>query len=164
LLGLIIVREIGEMYLAGKTAEEIVEWADANVLNYAMYLYADDLKFFAKSGRISNFSAIMGSLIGLHPIIHLSKDGKMVSLCKCRGKKGSLAKIMEIIEETHDNICENKVIVGHTGDAATAEYFAEKIKEKFGVKDIEMVVVNPTVGGHCGPGCVGVALRVKHRS
>ena len=163
LLGLVIVREIGEMYLAGKSAEEIVKWANDNVLNYSMLLYADDLKFFAKSGRISNFSAIMGSLIGLHPIIYLDNDGKMVSLCKCRGKKGSLSRIIEIVEETNDDIANNKVIVGHSGDEETAKVFAEKLKEKFGIKDIEIVVVNPTAGAHCGPNCVGLAFRCKHR-
>ena len=151
------------MYLAGKTPEEIVEWAENNKLHYSMLLYADDLKFFAKSGRISNFSAIMGSLIGLHPVIHLNDDGKMLSLCKCRGKKGTLSKILELVEETNENIADNKVIVGHAGDIETATYFAEKIKEKYGVKDIEIVVVNPTAGAHCGPGCVGLAFRCKHR-
>ena len=67
LLGLVIVREIGEMYLAGKSAEEIVKWANDNVLNYSMLLYADDLKFFAKSGIIINFSYIlMFILISYH--------------------------------------------------------------------------------------------------
>ena len=162
-LGLIIVREIGELYLAGKTAEEIVEWANENVLHYAFLSYADDLKFFAKSGRISNFSAIMGSLIGLHPIIHINNEGKMLSLCKCRGKKGSLAKIFELIEEINDNIADNKVIICHSDDLDTAEYLAGKLKEKFGVENAEIVAINPTAGGHCGPSCVGMAFRSKYR-
>ena len=163
ILALIIIREVGKMYLEGKSLEEIAAWVEENRLNYSIFLYADDLNFFAKSGRISNFSAIMGSLLGLHPIIHINTEGKMLSLCKCRGKKGTINKIIELVEANHDNIKDNKVIVGHCDDIDTANTLKELLTKKFGDLDIETAVVNPTAGAHCGPSCVGVAFRSKGR-
>ena len=49
ILSNIIVKEIGDMYLAGKSVEEIMEWATKEVDHYATYFYADDLKFFQRS-------------------------------------------------------------------------------------------------------------------
>ena len=53
----------------GKSIEEIMQWAEVEVDKFATYFYADNLKFFKLSGRVSNFSAIMGNIIGIHPIL-----------------------------------------------------------------------------------------------
>ena len=163
ILGLIIIREVGDMYLQGKSPEEIVEWVENNRLNYAIYLYADDLNFFAKSGRINNFSAIMGSILGLHPIIHINKEGKMLSLMKVRGKKSTIKKIVEIVESTQQDIQNTRVIIGHANCLDDAKYLASLLEEKFGKLNIEYVVVNPTAGAHCGPDSMGVAFRTVSR-
>ena len=163
ILGLIIIREVGDMYLQGKSPEEIVEWVENNRLNYAIYLYADDLNFFAKSGRINNFSAIMGSILGLHPIIHINKEGKMLSLMKVRGKKSTIKKIVEIVESTQQNIQNTRVIIGHANCLDDAKYLASLLEEKFGKLNIEYVVVNPTAGAHCGPDSMGIAFRTVSR-
>ena len=41
----------------GKSIEEITKWAEEEVDKYATYFYADDLKFFGKSGRVSALTA-----------------------------------------------------------------------------------------------------------
>ena len=74
-----IVREVGDLVKAGKTLDEILEWAKAEVDHFAMYFFADDLKFFRRSGRVSGLAATMGTLIGVRPLIHMSQEGKMVS-------------------------------------------------------------------------------------
>ena len=56
-LSYLIIKEIGKLYKEGKTIEELLSWAKENVDKYAIYFYADDLKFFKLSGRVSNFSA-----------------------------------------------------------------------------------------------------------
>jgi fatty acid-binding protein DegV len=38
------------------------------------------------------------------------------------------------------------------------------LKQKFGNNlKIEIVVVSPTPGAHCGPDCIGVCFHAKHR-
>ncbi|MCQ2399974.1 MAG: DegV family EDD domain-containing protein, partial [Clostridia bacterium] len=77
-----IVREVGDLYLAGKTAEEIVEWAKTEVDKFAIYFFAEDLNFFRRSGRVSNFKAFMGNILKVHPIIYMGSDGMMTSVDK----------------------------------------------------------------------------------
>ncbi|MCF0107940.1 MAG: DegV family EDD domain-containing protein, partial [Bacilli bacterium] len=57
-----IVLELAEMYKNGASIDELVAWANANVDHYASYFFADDLKFFHKSGRVSGFSAFFGGI------------------------------------------------------------------------------------------------------
>ena len=60
-----IVREVGDLVKAGKSLDEVLDWAKTEVDKFAMYFFADDLKFFRRSGRVSGLAATMGTLIGV---------------------------------------------------------------------------------------------------
>lgn len=163
-LSYVIVKEIGNLYKQGKTLEEILKWAEQEVDKFAIYFYVDDLKFFQRSGRVSNFSAIMGGILGIHPIIHVGQDGVMKAISKGKGRNGTLKKIMSFVEELQENIKDHQVIIAHTDAEEIAKALETMLKIRYGEDlDTEIVVVNPTIGSHCGPDCVGVAFHSKHR-
>ena len=148
----------------GKSAEEITKWAETEVDHYAVYFYADDLKFFQRSGRVSGFAGFMGNMIGLHPIIHMDENGKMVSIDKAIGRKKALAKIMTYVENIQDHIKDYRVYIAHSDFMSGVELISNLLKEKYGEDlDIEIVDVNPTAGSHCGPDCIGVCFHSKSR-
>lgn len=159
-----IVKEVGDMYLAGKSVGEILGWGETEVDKFATYFYADDLKFFGRSGRVSNFSATMGSILGIHPILTMSSDGMMKSVAKARGKYNTLRKILDYVVDLEENIKDHRVIIGHSDATEIADAMAKMLREKFGDGlKIEFVDVNPTAGSHCGPDCIGVCFHAKHR-
>ena len=159
-----IVKEIGDLYLQGKSIDEIMAWAEKEVLHYATYFYADNLNFFKLSGRIGNFSAIMGSLFGVHPILTMTSDGKMMSVAKCKGKRKTLEKLVDYVVELGDEIDKHRVIIGHADALDTAEELAGMLEKRLGKKlPIEYAVVNPTAGSHCGPDTVGVCFHAIKR-
>ena len=160
----LIAREIGDMLLSGKTPDEIVEWSGSEVDHYCQYFFADDLKFFRRSGRVSGIAATMGGLIGVRPIIHMSAEGKMESIGTEKGRLKAMARLVSYVEQMGDDIRNHRIIVGHTDAPALAEEFALLLKQKFGDDlQIEFVVTNPTAGSHCGPNGVGVAFHSKGR-
>ena len=160
----LIVRELGDRLNAGMTAEEAVEWAKAEVNNYSQYFFADDLKFFRKSGRVGGLAAMMGGLIGLRPIIHMSSEGKMESLGTVKGRAQVMERLVQYVEEYGDDIKGHRFIVGHTDAPALAAQLADMLHRRFGDDlEIETVCTNPTAGSHCGPNGVGVAFHSKGR-
>ena len=163
-LSYLVVTEIGRLVKQGKTIDELLAWANTEVDKYAIYFYADDLTFFKRSGRVSGFSGVMGNLLGIHPIIHMSSEGKMVNLAKARGKRNSLNKIIDMVSEIEEDIANYPVIIAHSDCLEIAHELEKLMKERFGENlKTEYVVVNPTAGAHCGPNCVGVAFHAKHR-
>ena len=156
--------QIGELYKAGKSIDEILEWAKENVDKTAVYFYADNLKFFAKSGRVSGFSAFMGGMIGIKPIIYMSSEGKMVSIDKAVGRKKALEKVMSYVVSLQENIKDYPVVIGHCDAPLLVEELSKLLKAQFG-EDLNIMVidVNPTAGSHCGPDTVGVTFHAKHR-
>lgn len=159
-----IILEIDKLVKENKSIEEILQWADEEVDHFATYFYADNLTFFKASGRVSNMSANLGNIFGIHPIIHMSQEGQLVNITKVKGKKASLKKLISYVEELQDDIYEHKVIVVHSDCYDLALSLEAQLKEIFGEKlDTMITEVNPTIGAHCGPDCVGVSFHSKSR-
>lgn len=161
---LVMCEEIGEMVKAGKTAEEIVTWSQTEIYHFATYFYADNLKFFAKSGRVSNITAVMGGLIGIKPIIYMNAEGNMVSISKACGRLPALNKLLEYVVQLEDHIKDHQVFIAHCDCLFLAERMAHMLRNKFG-RDLKIrfVCVGAVSGSHCGPDCLGVTFHSKHR-
>ena len=159
-----IVLEVGDMYLAGKSVEEILEWSKTEVDKFAVYFFADDLRFFKHSGRVSGLAGTMGTLLGVRPIIHMDENGKMVSVGKEKGRAKAVARLVDTVEQLGDDVKGHRVIVAHTDSPDIAGEVIELLKERLGDGlRIETFDVNPTAGSHCGPNTVGVSFHAIHR-
>ena len=159
-----VVRAVGDMIKAGKRVDEVLEWARTEVDHYAMYFFADDLKFFRRSGRVSGLAATMGTLIGIRPIIYMSAEGKMVSCGTVKGRAKAMEYLLGRVEELGDHIKDYRFYVGHTDAPELAEALGRQLKARYGEDlAIEYVVTNPTAGSHSGPNGVGVCFHAKKR-
>lgn len=145
--------------------EELVEFGKKEAFNYAMYFFADDLKFFARSGRVKGMAAVMGTLIGVRPIIHMSKEGTMVNIGKEVGRAKAINRLLAYMEELGDDVANYPIYIGHCDCMPIVEQLVKMIKQKYGENiNIEIVPVNPTAGAHCGPNGLGVCFHAKDRS
>ena len=159
-----IVREVGDLFKAGKTLEEVLEWAKTEVDKFAMYFFADDLKFFRRSGRVSGLAATMGTLIGIRPIIYMSPEGKMVSCGKEKGRLKAMEHLVQQVADLGEEFKSHRFVIGHTDAPELAQEVGKMIQARFGDDfPIDYVVCNPTAGSHAGPNGVGVCFHAKHR-
>ena len=162
---LAIIEEVGKMHLAGATAEEIVKFVEEERQHFACYFFADDLKFFARSGRVTGISAAMGNLLGIKPIITIGPEGKMDSCSKGKGRLKSIEKLLDYVEALQDNMKDYPVFIASTDCDALAKKVIAMFVERFGEGyDIRLVPINPTVGCHCGPDSTGIAFHAKARA
>ena len=155
---------IGELAKEGKSIDEILAMKDDIVNHNTTYFFADNLKFFARSGRVSGFSAFMGGMIGVKPIIYISNEGKMVSIDKAIGKAKVLAKLLNYVIEKEDHIKDYPVLIAHADAMPLVEEFKKMMYNQFGNDlKLEVIDVNPTAGCHCGPDVIGVGFHAKER-
>ncbi len=159
-----IVLEIGDLFKAGKTPEEVMEWSKVEVQKFPLYFIADDLKFFRRSGRVSGLAATMGSFIGIRPIIYVNEQGKMVSIGKEVGREKAINRLVQYVEELGEDVKSHRVVIGHADCQELVDILVAKLRQKFG-GDLRIIVtmVNPTIGSHCGPNGMGVCFHGKHR-
>ena len=88
----------------------------------------------------------------------------MGSIDKAKGKKATLAKIMQYVKSLQEDIKEHRVVIGHCDSLGLATELEGLLKAEFG-EDLNTLIVevNPTAGSHCGPGTIGVSFYAKHR-
>lgn len=160
-----IVLECLELYKAGKSAEEIVTHGNSLVDHVATYFFADDLKFFRKSGRVSGFAGIMGNLIGIKPIIYMDDKGGMTNIGKVKGTKNAVKAILDYFDKLKDpDFKKHRIIIAHGDTPELVAKISEEIKAKYG-DDCNILIspINPTAGSHCGPNTVGIAFYAIHK-
>ncbi len=162
---LMAVKEIGDMYKAGKSVEEMLEWSKTEINKIACYFFADDLKFFRHSGRVSGLAGTMGTLLGIRPIIYMNEDGKMVSVGKEKGRVKAMERLINYVDELGEDVKSHRVIIGNTDSREIALEIERMLKKKYGADlRTEICDVNPTAGSHCGPNAVGVCFHAKRRT
>ena len=164
IVSLAIAMEVGDLIRSGKTAEEAVAWAEQEVDRHAIYFFADDLRFFRHSGRVSGLASTMGTLLGVRPIIYMNSEGKMVSIGSERGRAHAIDRLMRYLDELGSEAASHRVIIGHTDAPEIASAVESRLRENLGESArILTVTVNPTTGGHCGPNGVGICFHAVHR-
>ena len=159
LMSYVIIQEFYKQVEAGKSPEELLKWGEEEVLHFACYFYASDLKFFARSGRVSGFKAFMGNLIGIKPIIYMDDKGIMGQISSGHGMKKTLKAILDYMVKLQNDILDYEIVIAHTDAPATVEVLKDMIMKEFGEKArVRVIYANPTAGSHCGPDNVGVGF------
>ena len=148
----------------GKTPSQVIKWGEKEIDKYACYFFADDLKFFGKSGRVSGIAAFMGGIIGIRPILTMNSEGKMVPVGKVKGRRNAVTKLVDYVQELGVDLENHTVVIGHADAMHLVEEIKAEVISRFGDKiKFEIVEVNPTAGAHCGPDTLGIGFYAKHR-
>lgn len=159
-----IVEEVIPLYEEGKSLDEVKKAIEDCRQHFALTLFADDLKFFKASGRVSGISAFLGGALGIKPIITIQSDGYMRPTAKVAGKKKAFMTIVQDIEKKGDDIAHHPFIIVHSDvKRELLDYLHSLIKERFGDIEIEELIVSPVAGSHAGPDCLGIAFHAKNR-
>lgn len=112
----------------------------------------DDLFFLVKTGRVSNFKAFFGSMIGLNVVADFNDKGLSEPIGKFKGKATALNATVKYMEKTITNPEEQVIFVAHTNREQAALKLAEMIREKFNSKEIIIQPVGMACGASIGPG------------
>lgn len=132
--------------------EKIRCWSD----NMEHIFTVDDLEYLYRGGRVSKTSKILGGLLGIKPVLHVSDEGKLVPLEKCRGQKKTLARMVEMMGELNPNVGNETVGIIHADSADVADEIRKMVVEKYGCEDILMSELGAVIGAHAGPGTIAI--------
>jgi len=75
---------------------------------------------------------------------------------KVRGRKKSLAALVDEMEKTCINPTEQMVFISHGDSMEDARYVEKLVRERLNVKDVRINYVDPVIGAHSGPGTVAL--------
>lgn len=149
--------------LKDKSIEDVAKWVEKHKLNHIHVFTVDDLGTLRRGGRLSDVSAILGTILRIKPILHVTDEGKLVPLRKARGRNFSLEQMVDLIENNIENPTKQTMFISHGDCLEEAMEVGHKIKEKYKVKDIIYNDVGPIIGAHSGPGTIAIFFVGKKR-
>lgn len=149
---------------AGKSIEEVRDYAESIKLNIAHWFTVDDLMFLKRGGRLSGASAVIGSLLKIKPVLHVNEEGRLIPRLKIIGRKKSLNALVDKLESTIDPSISNLVFISHGDDLESANYVKEKVEELDLGLEVKIInYIGPVIGAHSGPGTVALFFAAKER-
>ena len=157
------VYQAARLRQAGKSMEEVRDWAEQNRLNQCHWFTVNDLFFLKKGGRVSAATAVVGTMLQIKPVMHVDNEGHLIKVDTARGRKASLNALVDKVGELADNPAPQTMFISNSDCQEDAQYVADQIKARYGTEEIIINSIGPVIGAHTGPGCVALFFTGKHR-
>ena len=143
----------------GASFDEVVAWGEENKLKIAHRFTVDDLNYLKAGGRVSNASALVGSLLSIKPVLYVPDRGTLDVVKKARGRKAALKAITDGI--IHDlsavDPTGTEIHILHADCMADAEHVRDTVKAAYPqLGEITITSLGVVIGAHCGPGLLAV--------
>lgn len=151
--------QVGKMIQAGKSFTEIQEVLPKLRAKITIFFVVGTLEYLKKGGRIGRVMGTISEILRIKPIISVGdQDGKYFTYDKVRGRKQSLRRMVEIVQE-HVQEKPHQIYVM---SGAAEEESREMAKTLETIPNVTSATfggdISPVSGVHSGPGLVGVLL------
>ena len=154
----ILVKEFADK---NENLDKIVSYAEKLKRKIAHSFSVDDLKYHYRGGRIKQSKAIIGSLLGIKPVLRVDDEGRLVQMKNVMSRKKALRTIFDVYENSRDKNFD-EVFISHADCLKDAETLAGFIKGKYGITPL-ITDLGPIIGCHSGPGTIALFFVASNR-
>lgn len=140
----------------GMSLKETADEVRKHIPKMYQVFTVDDLMHLKRTGRLSNLSATVGTVLGIKPLLKGNGEGKIVSFGKVRGRAKIIAALAEKYRELAKNPENQTVGISYADCKEDAEQLAALIKKANPPKDLLIVKHEPATGSHLGPGALAL--------
>lgn len=153
-LGLSVIAAAKEAR-AGDNLEQVTQSARRTVLQVHSLIMANTLKYAVKGGRLSKAYGLLGTVLGVKPILGM-RDGDVFLAGLARTRAKALQRMYEFAA-SFPRVQE--IALGYTTEYDDAKTIAERLKMPFPETPVYIARVGPAVGAYGGPGGLGMGVR-----
>lgn len=140
----------------GMSLEKTAEYLEKIRTRIYHLFTVDDLQHLRRSGRINHLTAMVGSVLGIKPLLKGSEEGRIIASDKVRGRRKVLQamadKYAALVSDAHEYI----VGISHANCLEEAQTLADLIRQKLCPRDIILTIHEPATGAHIGPGALAL--------
>lgn len=116
----------------------------------------DDLMFLRRTGRLSNATALVGTILNIKPLLKGDETGHIVTFKSVRGRKKAILEMAACYNALVENAGEQTVGIAHALCEEDANFLKEAIMKNDPPKEVMMVKYEPVTGSHVGPGALAL--------
>lgn len=151
----LLVLEAAELLRAGKSFEEVSDRILARRPHMCQFFTVDDLGYLKRGGRISGAAALVGTMLGIKPLLRGDETGHIVACGKVRGNKKAYAELAEYFDKRALDKAE-RIGIAHADNREGTDYLLGLLREKGFTGECLEVYYEPVTGAHVGPGTVAL--------
>ena len=142
---------------AGLSIDEIADLLLERRHRVAQIVLLDDLMYLSRGGRLSGAKALIGTVLGIRPILKGNSAGQLVVCGKGRSRRTGIATLAEKFAKLAENPGQQRVGIVYTDCKADAEALAEMLRQlPEPPKEITTVCYEPVTGSYVGLGTVAI--------
>lgn len=157
----LLVMHAQKMKDEGKSLDEIIQWVEDNKQKTNAWFSVDDLNYLKRGGRVSGAAAVVGTILGVKPILKENNEGKLVPVDKVKGTKNVHKFFADVVEQNIVDAEDQTIYIMHANDIKSAEKVKAMIGERVACKEIVIQHIGPVIGCHTGPGAMAVVFMGK---
>lgn len=116
--------------------------------------FVDDLKHLHRTGRLSGVGAVVGSVLGVKPLLKGSTEGKIIPCGKERGRKKTILALAEKYRTLAKNF--DRIAVSYADCKEDAQLLVSILNKIKPPKEIILQKHEPVTGSHLGPGALAL--------
>ena len=145
-----------EMREKGMAFDEVADILETCPAKMNGVFTVGDLKYLARTGRLSGTAAVIGNVLSIKPILRGNKDGYIVQYKNCRGRQPALNYPISLV--CNSIVEPEKQLIGtaHADAYENSLYVMEKIQKHIKVRGF----INPSydfcTGSHVGPDTIAM--------
>lgn len=148
---------------AGMGIEELYAWAMEQRMHMCHWFTVDDLMYLKRGGRVNAATALVGTMLQIKPVLHVDEEGHLINVAKTRGRKTAIEALAAKMEATMGSYDNSTIAISHGDCLEEAQYLADLLKQRCGVKEVLISYVGAVIGSHAGPGTIALFYMGNHR-
>jgi len=153
-----ILVECGKLRDQGKSFDEIVAQIPTIMKRIHLFFVVPTLEYLKKGGRIGRVAGTIAELLDIKPIITIDSEGKYTTFAKVRGRKQSLAKLIDIARVLLEKK-KYEIYLANGAAREDVERIYNEISKFPNILSINMIGdISPVSGVHSGPGLIGLIM------
>lgn len=142
----------------GASLDEAAAWVENNRDCICHWFTIDDLNHLRRGGRVTVAAAMIGGMLNVKPVMHVSLEGKLEVVEKVRGRRAALEMLLGKFGEKAVDPKNQPIFLVHGDCPDDLDWFAGELKTRFGATNIRANYIGPVIGTHAGPGAFGVCF------
>ncbi|AYE39486.1 DegV family protein [Companilactobacillus zhachilii] len=154
-----LAQEAARMAQQDKSVDEIIDRLDALRSSIGESFVVDDLKNLVKGGRLSNTSAVIGTVLNIKPLLEFDDEShKIVAYDKVRSMKKAKLKAEEKLNAAIDaSPYPLRLLVLDADDPESGDRWAQEVHERYPEMTLDRSYFGPVIGTHLGKGALALA-------
>ena len=156
----LMVDTLADMRDNGVSLQDAADWIEAHKLNMHHWFFSTDLTHYKRGGRISQTAFVVGSILGINPLMNMDDGGHLTPRFKINGKKRVMREIVKQMELHAENGLDydKKCFISNSACLEDAKTVAALVEQTFLKLNGKVLInsVGTVVGSHTGPGTVAL--------